>query len=203
MDDVRAQVLFFGVWGNRGEHSLGGHWMWLPTGNHLPHEMERYLPQPLQSPDGKYCRGRDPKDPYKITLPQEEGVCRINFVDGWTILSFWDRSGADLRGGCNSNFLLYGRHPFAEMRGVAFTRFPRIAARWTFPLVIEGPDIGPSPFCIFCEATKAPDPKPADWLVNGQSCCGYHLHGYLRRDGKENVVVAVKAAIPAPEAPPP
>ena len=66
---------------------------------------------------------------------ETQGICALHHKDGWTALAFWDRS-VDKRGGCNSAFFV--REPdktFDEMIVIAEQAFPRIVARFEFPLV--------------------------------------------------------------------
>jgi hypothetical protein len=172
----------------------GGHNMYTPNGHSVTLQDRRSgLPEVLAFPDGTYCRGEPKKDDrlQRKTLPETEGICRINFIEGWTILSFWDRSGSDTRPGCNSNFLVYGRRSFKEMVALANKNYPRQAVRRAFGLVLEGMDITPSTVCVFCEADKAESPGVVAWRVNDFLCCSVHLPELLKRDGTENTVVAV------------
>jgi hypothetical protein len=66
--------------------------------------------------------------------PEVEGRALVHHKDGWTALSFWDRS-VDRRGKCNSNFLAEGTHDFAAMVKIAQEHFPRIMGRFSFPIV--------------------------------------------------------------------
>lgn len=58
--------------------------------------------------------------------PEIEGEAIVHHKDGWTALSFWDRS-VDTRGACNSTYFAEGTFTFAEMVEMAKTRF---AYRW-------------------------------------------------------------------------
>lgn len=58
--------------------------------------------------------------------PQVEGESLLHHKDGWTALSFWDRS-VDQRGGCNSTYFAEGIWTFEQMVEMARTRF---ADRW-------------------------------------------------------------------------
>jgi len=66
--------------------------------------------------------------------PQVEGQAMLHHKDGWTALSFWDRS-VDTRGGCNSNFFFRGTYEFAEVVALARTAFPKVWARFQFDVV--------------------------------------------------------------------
>jgi len=58
--------------------------------------------------------------------PQNEGEALLHHKDGWTALSFWDRS-VDKRMGSNSNYFVKGIFTFEEMVLMASDRF---AKRW-------------------------------------------------------------------------
>lgn len=58
-----------------------------------------------------------------------QGVAAIHHKDGWTALSFWDRTG-DERGNSSSTFFIEGEAPFEVALGIARERFPRLFARF-------------------------------------------------------------------------
>lgn len=66
--------------------------------------------------------------------PEIEGQSLIHHKDGWTALSFWDRS-VDKRGKCNSSFLAEGDFDFEQMVQLAKEHFPSVMARFKFPIV--------------------------------------------------------------------
>jgi len=69
-----------------------------------------------------------------------QGHALIHFIEGWTVLSFWDSSG-DSRPGSNSNFVIKGRHSFNEMVEISKALFPTIWQRFTFEVSLSGPDL--------------------------------------------------------------
>lgn len=69
---------------------------------------------------------RQVRDRWEHSGPQNEGQALLHHKDGWTALSFWDRS-VDRRGACNSNYFAEGYFTFDEMVEMARTRF---AVRW-------------------------------------------------------------------------
>lgn len=69
---------------------------------------------------------------------ETEGRALVHHKDGWTALSFWDRS-IDRRGKCNSNFLAEGTFTFAEMVELARRHFPKVMARFQFPIAEHTP----------------------------------------------------------------
>lgn len=63
---------------------------------------------------------------------QVEGVARLTHtLDGWTVLSFWDRS-VDTRPGSHSTFLIRGHHDYEAARSLACAAFPRTWGRYRF-----------------------------------------------------------------------
>ena len=63
---------------------------------------------------------------------QPEGLSLLHHhTDGWTALSFWDRS-IDKRGGCNATFIFRGVFDFEEMRTLASKHFPTVWQRFKF-----------------------------------------------------------------------
>lgn len=66
--------------------------------------------------------------------PEIEGRALLHKKDGWTIVSFWDRS-VDSRGKCNSNFLCPGDFTFEQMISLACQHFPQVMNRFSFSIV--------------------------------------------------------------------
>jgi hypothetical protein len=65
--------------------------------------------------------------------PQNEGAALVHQKDGWTALSFWDRS-VDSRLGSNSNFLAEGTFDLAQMIAIAKEHFPTVMERIKFKI---------------------------------------------------------------------
>lgn len=76
-------------------------------------------------PDGLMIRKTDGYQP--------EGRALLHHKDGWTALSFWDRSG-DERTNSNSNFFVRGTYTFDEMLALSKEQFYGIFARMKFPI---------------------------------------------------------------------
>jgi hypothetical protein len=79
-------------------------------------------------PFGKLDGGLQP------TGQEIQGRALVHHRDGWTAVSFWDRS-VDKRGGCNGNFLANKTLSFDEMMVLAREHFPRVMARFPFEIV--------------------------------------------------------------------
>ena len=74
--------------------------------------------------DGHWRHGAEP-----------EGKALIHHKDGWTALSFWDRS-IDTRGACNSTYFAEGTFIFEEMVAMAKARFAERWNKMSFPVVL-------------------------------------------------------------------
>lgn len=138
----RPRVLFFGVASGTG----AGHYLYDPTYRTLREETS--LPPSLQRIDTVWTRER-PRSEEEVRNrssrerdPQTQGRAFIHYVDGWTIVAWWDRS-EDKRGGCNANFLAEGRFGFATMLDIARKVFPREMRRMeaAYPITLAGPDL--------------------------------------------------------------
>lgn len=125
--------LYFGCWGE------AGHYLWTPRHTRPPlNERPRFVGVNGGAIDGTFCPV-DPREP--------EGLCALTHFEGWTIVSFWDRSG-DKRGKSNSNFLLPGTLGQQEALAAARAAFPALFARFPFLLtfgVTGAPPAEPTP----------------------------------------------------------
>lgn len=61
----------------------------------------------------------------------EQGLAQIQHVEGWTCVSFPDRS-VDSRPNCVSAFMEYGTLTFEEMMVTAKEQFPSVVDRYEF-----------------------------------------------------------------------
>lgn len=68
---------------------------------------------------------------------QKQGPAVLHYKDGWTALSFWDRSG-DSRPGSHSTFILRGTHEFDVALEIAKMHFPEVFERIKFSVVLAG-----------------------------------------------------------------
>jgi hypothetical protein len=69
-------------------------------------------------------------------MSSEEGISTIHHKDGWTALSFWDRS-VDERPASNSAFFAEGTFTFEKMLELAKTNFPDIVGRFNFEIKLK------------------------------------------------------------------
>lgn len=89
----------------------------------------------LDSLDGKLCWNSPRRDHHRYDRRGEtEGQAFVTHRGGWTALAFWDRS-VDRRGASNSAFFVQGTLTFAQIVRVARHRWPKIWARFAFPVV--------------------------------------------------------------------
>ncbi len=60
------------------------------------------------------------------------GLCSEHHLNGWTAISFWDRSG-DSRPGSNTSFLCHAEITAAELLALAREQWPHVFSRPGFP----------------------------------------------------------------------
>jgi hypothetical protein len=85
--------------------------------------------------DGSYAP-RNPGRGRGTEAPQ--GECHVEHADGWTLISFWDRTG-DERAASNSNFVVEGEHTLEQALELARQAMPALFERFTFPLIAYDP----------------------------------------------------------------
>lgn len=93
-------------------------------------ELDARFPAPLRERHGSLYPWRYWERP-DSQREQVEGVVVHELHDGWTLVSWWDRS-ADHRGGCCATFLVEGAHTSAEAVALARERYPALFARFTY-----------------------------------------------------------------------
>lgn len=116
-------MLYFGPWGNVG------HYFYSEEGRRIydyPHP-----DVPWKQVDGALCPNCAPDEAWKRTGPEVVGDAILHHKDGWTALSFWDRT-VDTRPGSNSNYFAKGEFTFEEMVELAKRRFPDRWSRMKF-----------------------------------------------------------------------
>lgn len=107
------KMFYFGPWDE------AGHYLFIEGGRSVTDELRGSFP--FNEWKGDIDGALQPQDG-----SQDEGVALVHHKDGWTALSFWDRS-VDTRPGSNSNYFAEGDFIFNEMVEMAKTRF---AERW-------------------------------------------------------------------------
>lgn len=65
---------------------------------------------------------------------ETQGHYKYTVIDGWSIISFWDRTG-DSRHQSNSSFLVEGNVPQEQLWKAAREAFPKIFDRFDFDFV--------------------------------------------------------------------
>ena len=113
MNDSK-KIYFFGVSNVQNK----GHYLHR-EGLHIAWHDNRFLPFNSNILDG----GLMPMD-----KPQVQGELHLAVINGWTLLSMWDRSG-DSRPGSNAVFLAEGNHTIDDMKSIATEKFPAIWKR--------------------------------------------------------------------------
>jgi hypothetical protein len=122
-------LFYFGCWNEPGHHLWTRHRRFASGPDACPESFSngKHL-------DTGFCPkpgARSARNERYYSGPQTEGSAALHHLDGWTILSFWDRS-VDKRGGCNSAFVVRGEHTFEDVVGLAKTWFPSVWARFKF-----------------------------------------------------------------------
>lgn len=115
------RAYYFGVWKGAGGHLLR-------DVEGMPVDM-RALPIQfrLSRLDGGFLPSVDASPDER----QPEGLAAIHHLAGWTVVSFFDRSG-DARYGSHSTFLLEGTLAFEDAVETARAAFPSVWARFRF-----------------------------------------------------------------------
>lgn len=85
--------------------------------------------------DGGFAPGGDDKG---RSERQEQGEAKLVGVSGWTLLSWWDRSG-DQRRNSVSVLLAEGTFTFSEMLAFGLDRFPALMKRQPVPIKLVEP----------------------------------------------------------------
>lgn len=118
-EPLAPEMYYFGCW------HRPGHYLYTMTGSLLTtRTVPQDFPCMLVVLDGGFL---------PPCLPQDEGRTTLVHLNGWTILSFWDRSG-DMRLGSSSTFLTRGLHTFEAMCALAQRHFRDVWARMPFPV---------------------------------------------------------------------
>lgn len=65
------------------------------------------------------------------------GVCTLTYLEGWSILAWWDYS-VDKRPGSNSALVAKGTHSFDQMMLLLNSEFPNVANRQLAPMFLTG-----------------------------------------------------------------
>lgn len=121
-----VKMFYFGPWDRaghfwhdeHGHHVLDSERQKLPWGDDADGQLQ---------PHRKGCtKGAVGAERYCSCRRVPEGHALIHHKDGWTALSFWDRS-VDTRDASNSTYIAEGTFTFLEMARMAKERF---AERW-------------------------------------------------------------------------
>lgn len=129
---AERRVLFFGCDGRPGHGWFG------PGLSSVSwrHEVRGVCPWDSGGIDAMLAPRTEPRQPGDRRVRGEEltqGVAALHHRDGWTALSFWDRTG-DSRPNSNSTFVVEGILAFDEVVAVAREHFPQLFARFTFEI---------------------------------------------------------------------
>lgn len=151
--EAATHLFYFGCWGRAGHYwfGAGGHQVGGDQENALSYRFEYidggYAPRRwkpglnmnrklVDNPDRCFVmEGKTREDRWSITsdtveYPQGVYLNHHLIYNGelWTLMSWWDRSQGDTRGGCNSSVAACGKHT-ADMMFVGLCEFfPTVAA---------------------------------------------------------------------------
>ncbi len=117
-------AFYFGVW----QQDEAGHHLYTPEGRSI-YDPPRWFPLRYQALDqGLFPHG----------APHIDGVATLIHINGWTVISFSDRS-VDHRPGSNSAFVFKGRLDFQQTCEQCLKIFPSVWTRFKFPIVLREP----------------------------------------------------------------
>lgn len=128
MTDLNPRMFYFGPWGEPGHYLFNEHRMWV-------HKEESTIPWNGQI-DGRLqpgCRFEGGRWEH-YDADETEGRAILHHKDGWTAISFWDRS-VDTRFASNSTYFAEGTFTFEQMAEMAKTRFVDRWKRMKFDVV--------------------------------------------------------------------
>jgi hypothetical protein len=117
------EIYFSGVWSS----DQTGHFLYQPGSSY--HIWENNLPRDF--PVREYTLDGAFLPPYQ---PQVEGLATHLHINGWTLLTFWDRS-ADRRGNSCASFICRGTLDFDDMVAHCKNAFPSVWKRFPFAVV--------------------------------------------------------------------
>lgn len=119
MELTFPEMLFFGA------VKQAGHYLWRSGGFSASRAFEKALPFHFHFLDA----GMLPEG-----VPQVEGAAGYCMINGWTVVSFWDRS-VDSRMGSNSAFIYPDERSFEEMIAISNVQLPWFWSRVKFEVV--------------------------------------------------------------------
>lgn len=118
-----------------GPYNQAGHFFFGPRGSYVSRQETECIPWKDYEIDGKLQPGCfEERGHWSVKGPEIEGQALLWTKNGWTAISFWDRS-VDTRGRCNSTFIAEGTFTFEEMVEWSKLVFPDRWARMKFEVV--------------------------------------------------------------------
>lgn len=125
---MKPRMLYFGPWDRPGHYLHDANGSKVSEYNEWGRKMLRGFPWCSSGTgiDGVLQPGTEIRFGRRHTVREVEGEALLHHRDGWTALSFWDRS-VDSRGASNSTYFAEGAFTFDEMVAMAKDRF---ATRW-------------------------------------------------------------------------
>ncbi len=130
------KAFYFGAWDGPG-HYLFEAGSRNPSHIYVPHLLGQHVDAQFAPCHHKYRRklcwagqGTTDEERQRIGYDSSErpqGMFLRHELNGFTLISWWDRNQGDKRGGCNSNFILEGEHSSEVMVKRFRVLFPTIA----------------------------------------------------------------------------
>jgi hypothetical protein len=131
-----VRALYFGCPRGVWHYREAGHRFVAPSGNPL----KTWVSQAQQPWGLKVDGGLAPREWDSRRAPEmPQGVAALHHKDGWTALSFWDRSG-DSRPASNSTFIFDAALDFDQAVAAARAHFAGLFERFPFEVVPHQPD---------------------------------------------------------------
>lgn len=106
-----------------------------PYGGRAAYDEWNRFPFKWETLDGKFAPKTKPKTYYEVAQEFPQGQARLTYIKGWTIISFWDRTG-DSRGASNTAFVFDEKLSGDEALRIAREKFPKLFERFTFEVEI-------------------------------------------------------------------
>lgn len=128
-------MLYFGCIGGPGHYLFASPGRWASREVVTPWGQ---TPDGTLTPHENVCSRK--RGSHYCLCKEIEGSALLHHKDGWTALSFWDRS-VDKRGGCNSTFMSEGVLTLEEMMRKATAEFPNVMNRLRFPIVLASEEV--------------------------------------------------------------
>lgn len=129
-----VEAYYFGCWKDTG------HYWHDRSGRSILHRFDERFPESLRKGhiDGNFCPGAPVELYGRHSRPEVEGEASLHYIEGWTVLAWWDRS-VDHRSASNSALVVKGTYDFTAILEIAKAQYPHVMKRQRQPLVLVEP----------------------------------------------------------------